>query len=237
MHDVSTNPDLYQKSVTQKVSLLFEGLNVFPLLASLRKLEGASPEHLVDFALGHGTIRPLQDRIEFLEFSHLLAAQSLNAVLEIGTFRGGTLFVIARLSQPDATLVSLDLPNSRFGALVRKFQQPLFKNFTRGRQRLFLLRGDSHTEHLRSRVEKVLSGELDLLFIDGDHSYEGVKADFEMYSPFVRQGGMVAFHDIAHAREDYGVKRFWNEIKGGYNHREFINPNAVEALGIGVLWK
>lgn len=37
---------------------------------------------------------------------------------------------------------------------------------------------------------------MDFLFIDGDHAYEGVKADFEMYSPLVRKGGLVALHDI-----------------------------------------
>jgi predicted O-methyltransferase YrrM len=37
---------------------------------------------------------------------------------------------------------------------------------------------------------------LDFLFIDGDHTYEGVKQDFEMYTPLVRKGGLVAMHDI-----------------------------------------
>jgi predicted O-methyltransferase YrrM len=37
---------------------------------------------------------------------------------------------------------------------------------------------------------------VDFLFIDADHSYEGVKKDFEMYSPLVRKGGIIAFHDI-----------------------------------------
>jgi predicted O-methyltransferase YrrM len=37
---------------------------------------------------------------------------------------------------------------------------------------------------------------LDFLFIDGDHTYKGVKEDFEMYSPLVRKGGVIAFHDI-----------------------------------------
>jgi len=36
----------------------------------------------------------------------------------------------------------------------------------------------------------------DFLFIDGDHTYEGVEGDFEMYSPLVRRGGIIAFHDI-----------------------------------------
>jgi len=84
-----------------------------------------------------------------------------------------------------------------------------------------------------------LEGPIDLLFIDGDHSYQGVKSDFEMYSPLVRDSGIVAFHDIAHARSDYGVKLFWNEIKNGYKYREIINSGASadQALGIGLLWK
>jgi predicted O-methyltransferase YrrM len=36
----------------------------------------------------------------------------------------------------------------------------------------------------------------DFLFIDGDHTYQGVKQDFQMYSPLVKKGGIVAFHDI-----------------------------------------
>jgi len=76
-----------------------------------------------------------------------------------------------------------------------------------------------------------------LLFIDGDHSYDGVKSDFEMYSPLVREAGIVAFHDIANARTDYGVGRFWNEARNSFKYREIVNPSAAQALGIGVLWK
>jgi len=49
-----------------------------------------------------------------------------------------------------------------------------------------------------------------VLFPDGDHSYEGVKRDFEMYSPLVRPGGIIAFHDTVFMD---GVRRFWAELK------------------------
>lgn len=53
--------------------------------------------------------------------------------------------------------------------------------------------------------------EIDILLIDGDHSYGGVKADYEKYEPFVRRGGLILMHDVSrHA----GVKDFFdNEIK------------------------
>jgi hypothetical protein len=48
------------------------------------------------------------------------------------------------------------------------------------------------------------------LFIDGDHTYEGVRRDFEMYSPLVRKGGIIAFHDIYPGPEESvgGVPKF-----------------------------
>ena len=84
---------------------------------------------------------------------------------------------------------------------------------------------------------------VDFLFIDADHSYEGVKKDFEIYSPLVRKGGIIAFHDII---PDYyakrgikpssGVYKFWNEIKGKYEHLEIIKDRNQDGFGIGVLF-
>jgi predicted O-methyltransferase YrrM len=88
-------------------------------------------------------------------------------------------------------------------------------------------------------VLQILDGEkLDYLFIDGDHTYAGVKRDFEMYSPLVRSGGQVAFHDIAeHTREpSCEVDKFWNEIKQHYRHREMIENPKQGWAGIGVLF-
>jgi hypothetical protein len=72
-----------------------------------------------------------------------------------------------------------------------------------------------------------------------------------MYAPLVRSGGVLAFHDIVtHKRETLSeVERFWNEIKQGYRHEEFVErpkpsqlPIAVtgspmETSGLGILFK
>ena len=44
-------------------------------------------------------------------------------------------------------------------------------------------------------AEMFRPGELDLAFIDGDHSYEGAKADIKAWTPIVREGGILAGHD------------------------------------------
>jgi predicted O-methyltransferase YrrM len=235
MNELSRS-DVKLKRRTKTLAVVRQGLAVVPLLARLRRLNGEGAEQLVDIALQNPTIRPLQDRSEFLGLANIVAAQPPRTMLEIGTYRGGTLFVFARLAQPDATVISLDLPHSRLGVFSRRLQEPLFRRFIRGQQHLLLLRADSHAVETRSRVERSLDQPLDFLFVDGDHSYQGVRSDFEMYSPFVRRGGMVAFHDIAHIPTDFGVNRFWNEIKGGFKHREIINSRGTDRMGIGVLW-
>ena len=71
------------------------------------------------------------------------------------------------------------------------------------------------------------------LFIDGDHTSEGVKRDWEMYSQLVRPGGLVAFHDIASSYDDTQVARFWNELKGTVDAHEFVlHPNRIYGIGV-----
>lgn len=56
---------------------------------------------------------------------------------------------------------------------------------------------------------------LDMVFIDGDHSYEGVKADIEAWLPKVKPGGVICGHD--YNRDEYGVTRAVDELFGKEN--------------------
>lgn len=83
-------------------------------------------------------------------------------------------------------------------------------------------------------------GFVDILMIDGDHTYEGVKKDFEMYSPLVRPGGLIVFHDICDHSETAPtcqVKKFWNELYMKHrltnNIKQFISePKTWGGLGV-----
>ena len=92
-------------------------------------------------------------------------------------------------------------------------------------------------------MKALLAGrQIDFLFIDGDHTYEGVKQDFQMYSPLVRKGGVVAFHDVVEhdlAHDPTGtckVDVFWREIKQNYRNKEILVEENQKCAGIGVLY-
>lgn len=184
-------------------------------------------------------IRPAQVRSEILALLDIFKSKAPKVVMEIGTAMGGTLFCFSKLAPEDAIIISLDLPGGTFGGGYPKGKIPLFHSFKKKWQKIFLLREDSHLEQTVKKVEKVLQEEkINFLFIDGDHTYEGVKRDFELYSPLVENGGIVAFHDIAAHPEDVGcsVDVFWHEIKGKYRYNEFIDDKNQGWAGIGVLF-
>jgi len=216
------------------------------LPSALHALQGqtrnlTTVESAVDlaFRFRHYGIRftPSQIPEEITSFLTFLAQRPPATILEVGTEKGGTFFLLARVATPDALLLSLDLPVGQQGAQPA-WREPLYRGFRREQQRVELVREDSHDLHTREKIRGLLGGrKLDLLFIDGDHSYDGVKKDFEMYSPLVGAGGTIAFHDIVDRLDAgaCGVPRFWRELKQNRRHLEFVKNWQQGGWGIGVL--
>ncbi len=201
-------------------------------------------------------IRPCQARWEFRQLLAEVLKIRPRAMLEIGTATGGSLFALAQMCAPDAHIISIDLPRGRFGGGYPRWKIPLYKSFASATQQLDLIRADSHEPATAARVNELLAGRmLDLLFIDGDHSYDGVRQDFEAYKPLVRPGGLIAFHDIAPPRaearapgedgavvDDDGiaylvgeVPQFWRELSAQHGGREFVDPDGSGCFGIGLI--
>jgi predicted O-methyltransferase YrrM len=112
-------------------------------------------------------------------------------VVEIGRFKGGSTVVFAAALRPGVELWSYDLhvalrPDMSGEQLDRELGAALERLGLAAKVRLLV--GDSQT------VEPP-PAPLDLLFVDGDHSYEGARADFRRWGAFVRPGGHLLFHD------------------------------------------
>jgi cephalosporin hydroxylase len=171
-----------------------------------------------------------QKWIELTGLAHLVRKAKPLRTMEIGIYQGGTIALWAQLMPSNGNLIGVDFKLS--GSIENRIRAKMKTG-----QSLYLLEADSHTIETRNRLFGIIGdNKLDLLFIDGDHSYEGITRDFKDYCPLVRPGGIVAFHDIVpDYTSPFGVHQFWREIKTHYPHCEFIEDSAQDGCGIGVL--
>jgi cephalosporin hydroxylase len=179
---------------------------------------------------------------EIVPLLDLLRERQPRVVCEIGSAGGGTLFLFARASHPQARLLSIDLK------YPTKAHRLAFPDLVGEQQRLTLIEASSQDPATLARVKQWLGDErIDFLFIDGDHSYQGVAQDFALYAPLVQPGGIIAFHDIhpdhflRYGEKTYAssgkVPFFWRDLlrMRDFRYQEWIESPDQDGRGIGVL--
>ena len=145
--------------------------------------------------------------------------------------------MLSRSLTSATTLIGVDL-HVRNKALLRRLAPHTAD--------VHLIDGDSRSIAVRKAVEAAACGQpIDVLFIDGDHTYEGVRSDYVNYRELVRDGGVIAFHDIVDDhRTRFGrqtiawtgdVPVFWRQLKSDARTFEFVADQEQDGFGIGAL--
>ena len=194
-----------------------------------------SPEDF--YELSSRLIGPVQIRSEIVGFLEMVRKDDVRTVCEIGIAAGGTNFLLTHAAGKVELMLAIDLR-------IRNARKLNF--FVRDSRKLCFLQGSSYDQKTVEKARQALNGRtLDLLFIDGDHSYKGVKADFLCYRQFVRDGGIIAFHDIisdyttrlGKKTEAYsgGVPEFWSQLRTIYPSMEFVANPEQDGSGIEVI--
>jgi cephalosporin hydroxylase len=174
---------------------------------------------------------------ELLRFHAFLRSKAPRAICEIGTASGGHIYMLASSFPTLSTLIGVD---------IHVWNQAFLQMLGRSDLSIHLVNGDSTSVAVNKAVRSVAPGDgLDLLFIDGDHSYAGVKADYLNYRGLVRDGGLIAFHDIiqdhAGGRDRLtgnwtgDVPELWGRLKASAPSVEFVRRPDQDGYGIGVL--
>ncbi len=173
----------------------------------------------------------VQQRIEeFCVVAGILIAAKPKNILEIGVYSGGSFALWCAI----ASGKKIGIDSGSIAGPIHERIGDFQARFTD----VSIIKGDSHDDIVRQRVIDILEGEkLDFLFIDGDHTLEGVRADYEMYAPLVHNGGWIAFHDITES--DYhknmnagGSAEHWRSL----NHPAKIHVNWRDpGFGIGIV--
>lgn len=171
--------------------------------------------------------------VELEWFIGLLQKNEVKSYLEIGSRYGGSLWKIANALPGGSKIVTVDLPaddqsKDSLWACAAELKRSGYEVHT--------FFGNSRSTDIIESVSRLAP--FDACFIDGDHTLDGVKSDYETYGPMASK--MVAFHDISWRREPgwkgrrIEVPEFWASVKKDYRYDE--RRSEPNNNGIGVLW-
>lgn len=160
--------------------------------------------HLVRFMLGFD---PAASQVTDQELQMLLRyARDARTICEVGCYEASTSVALARNTA--GTVYSIDPFNpGRLGVCYTEYVATVHR-WRNGAQNLVFLKG------LSLEIGRRFDLPIDFLFLDADHSYEAVKADWDEWFPKVRKRGYIALHDskpAANSPQKLGSMQFYSE--------------------------
>ncbi len=153
-------------------------------------------------------------------------------IVELGTHKGTSLWSFAQAVKDGEINSEISAVDTWQGEKHAGFYgEEVFEGVKKIQQKYY---PDLKINLVRKTFDKALTDfadqSIDLLHIDGLHTYEAVKHDFESWLPKVKKDGVIMFHDVFVSENDFGVYKFWEELKKKYKSVEFHH-----SFGLGVI--
>ena len=253
-HQEYNTPELTElETIKYKI---YNGLDVLDRPdVKIKKLEQVGSDFPIEFyrhdlffqntfdrvSLKHQNIRrkkeSMQIPLEIENLQHFVSSKQPKVVVEIGTARGGTLARWFELPSAE-TIITIDFPDGIHGGQGFQERTYVISDFVEqmnlSKKEFYAINGNSRDPYIIARLEELLDGrKIDFLFIDGDHTYEGAKGDFQTYERFLSTDAIVGFHDIIdseyHRNANCYVSTLWKELSETYENKEFVNTSQIDS--------
>jgi len=181
-------------------------------------------KELIEFMKRYGAWQIHSEAIAFYRIlEKLKATTGLKTIVELGIDRGGTLKLWSSLLKPGDLIAGVDITLERFRQDLTKMECDCK-----------LVTGDSQQLNTLNMVKNTLGQrQVDFLFIDANHG-RGVFTDYKLYSPLVRKGGIIAFHDITPIASPRELFESLPEQQYKFEGKDFGGERSV---GIGYIFK
>jgi len=195
---------------------------------------------LGDPALGPVFLRPALFGVESAWYGHVpfahwvVAACRPRVIVELGTHNGVSYAAFCEAVAQygiDARCYAVDtwqgdehtgLYGDQSFEALKRFHDARYAGFSE------LLRGT-----FQQALPHFADGSIDLLHIDGFHTYDAVREDFESWRPKLSDRAVVLFHDTNERRGDFGVWRLWRELQAAHPGFEFLHSHGLGVLAFG----
>ena len=170
-----------------------------------------------------------------IPFAHwIVSALRPKVLVELGTHSGASYSAFCEAvirSESPTTCYAVD--TWRGDEHTGKYAEDIYRDLSA----FNLVRYGSFSTLLRKTFDAALGditdGTVDLLHIDGLHTYEAVKHDFDTWLPKLSNSAVVLFHDTQERRADFGVWRFWAELRQSRAGFEFTHSHGLGVLKVG----
>jgi len=157
-----------------------------------------------------------------------------STVVELGTHSGNSFFAFCEaVKENDLSAKCYAVDGWVGDAQAGFYQEEVYESVVRHQQKNY----PDNAVLLRMKFDEAIghfdANSIDLLHIDGLHTYEAVKHDFENWLPKLSGKAVVLLHDTQIREKDFGVWKFWDEIKNNYPSFEFLHGCGLGVIAIG----
>jgi len=155
-------------------------------------------------------------------------------IVELGTYKGTSFFAFCQAVKDRKFGCDLFAVDSWKGDLHSNlYGEEVFQLFNEVKAKYYpALSTRAFRMNFDDAAGEFADHSIDILHIDGYHTYEAVSHDFDRWFGKVKENGIILFHDTHEIQQDFGVYKFWDELKTKYGTLEFYHSH-----GLGVLFR